>query len=50
VKAAGLLEERNDLATSELISMIRAAAVDVLRGIGMDRAEENPDWVWERIF
>jgi hypothetical protein len=30
VKAAGLLEERNDLATSELISMIRAAAVDVL--------------------
>ncbi len=42
VKAAGaataLLEERNDLATSEFISMIRSAAVDILRATGMDRA------------
>jgi Fusaric acid resistance protein-like len=41
VRAAGdataLLEERNDLATSELISMIRSAAVDILRATGMDR-------------
>ena len=42
VKAAGdataLLEERNDLATSELISRIRSTVVDTLRGTGMDRA------------
>ena len=37
--AAALLEERNDLATSEFISMIRSAAVDILRGTGMDRPE-----------
>jgi hypothetical protein len=37
--ATALLEERNDLATSEFISMIRSAAVDILRGTGMDRPE-----------
>ncbi len=36
--ATALLEERNDLATSEFISMIRSAAVDVLRATGMERA------------
>src|SRR5205085_12230684 len=42
VKAAGvataLLKERNDLATSEFINMVRSAAVDILRATGMDRA------------
>jgi hypothetical protein len=41
VKAAGvataLLAERNDLATSRFITLIRSAAVDVLRATGMDR-------------
>ncbi len=35
--ATALLEECNDLATSEFISMIRSAAVDILRATGMDR-------------
>ena len=38
-EATALLEEHNDLGTSALVGEIRAMAIDLLRGTGMDRAE-----------
>jgi FtsH-binding integral membrane protein len=38
-KATRLLEEHKDLGTSALVGEIRAMAMDLLRGTGMDRAE-----------
>ncbi len=38
-EATALLEEHKDLGTSALVGEIRAMAVDLLRGTGMDRAE-----------
>ncbi len=37
-KATELLKERHDLATSMLVGQVRSAAVDLLRGTGMDQA------------
>ena len=38
-EVTGLLEEHKDLGTSALVGEIRAMAMDLLRGTGMDRAE-----------
>ena len=38
-EATALLEEHKDLGTSALVGEIRAMAMDLLRGTGMDRAE-----------
>jgi hypothetical protein len=38
-EATALLEEHKDLGTSALVGEIRAMAIDLLRGTGMDRAE-----------
>ena len=38
-EATALLEEHKDLGTSVLVGEIRAMAMDLLRGTGMDRAE-----------
>jgi hypothetical protein len=38
-EATGLLEEHKDLGTNALVGEIRAMAMDLLRGTGMDRAE-----------
>lgn len=38
-EATALLEEHKDLGTSALVGEIRATAMDLLRGTGMDRAE-----------